>query len=109
MNGMTFCISTYNNNNYLQLAIKSVRVNSHFKDAPFVIYAENCDDGGEPECTAGDINADGIINVLDIVSTVNFVMNVATPTDDEACAADLNSDGIINVVDIVQLVNIILN
>ena len=45
MNGMTFCISTYNNNNYLQLAIKSVRENSHFKDAPFVIYAENCNDG----------------------------------------------------------------
>ena len=42
---MTFCISTYNNNNYLQLAIKSVRENSHFKDAPFVIYAENCNDG----------------------------------------------------------------
>ena len=41
MSRMTFCISTYNNNNYLQLAIKSVRNNSHFKDAPFVIYAEN--------------------------------------------------------------------
>ena len=45
MNKMTFCISTYNNNNYLQLAIKSVRNNSYFKDAPFVIYAENCNDG----------------------------------------------------------------
>ena len=42
---MTFCISTYNNNNYLQLAIRSVRNNSHFKDAPFVVYAENCNDG----------------------------------------------------------------
>ena len=39
MSKMTFCISTLNNNNYLQLAIKSVRENSHFKDAPFVIYA----------------------------------------------------------------------
>ena len=45
MSKMTFCISTLNNNNYLQLAIKSVRENSHFKDAPFVIYAENCTDG----------------------------------------------------------------
>ena len=27
------------------MAIKSVRENSHFKDAPFVIYAENCTDG----------------------------------------------------------------
>ena len=45
MNEMTFCISTLNNNNYLQLAIKSVRENSYFKDAPFIIYAENCTDG----------------------------------------------------------------
>ena len=67
----------------------------------------NCDDGGEPNCTAGDINADGIINVLDIVSTVNFIMNLSTPTDDQACAADYNGDGVINVLDIVSLVGII--
>ena len=61
------------------------------------------------DATQQGLTLDDIINVLDIVSTVNFIMNVATPTDDEACAADLNSDGIINVLDIVQLVNIILN
>jgi GT2 family glycosyltransferase len=42
---LTFCISTYNNLNYLKLAIKSVRENSYFKDAPFIIHAENCSDG----------------------------------------------------------------
>ena len=44
-NPLTFCISTYNNLNYLKIAIESVSVNSHFKDAPFIIYAENCTDG----------------------------------------------------------------
>jgi GT2 family glycosyltransferase len=42
---LTFCISTYNNLEYLKIAVKSVRENSHFKDAPFIIHAENCDDG----------------------------------------------------------------
>ena len=42
---ITFCCSTYNTLNYLKLAIKSVRENAHFKDAPFVVHAENCDDG----------------------------------------------------------------
>ena len=42
---LTFCISTYNNLPYLKLAIKSVRKNSYFKDAPFIIHAENCNDG----------------------------------------------------------------
>jgi GT2 family glycosyltransferase len=42
---ITFCISTYNNLDYLKIAIDSVRTNSYFKDAPFIIHAENCTDG----------------------------------------------------------------
>jgi len=42
---ITFCISTYNNLNYLKLAVESVKKNSYFKDAPFIIHAENCTDG----------------------------------------------------------------
>ena len=45
MSKITNCVSTYNNYNYLKLLIKSVRKNSHFKDSPFVVYAENCTDG----------------------------------------------------------------
>ena len=42
---ITHCISTYNNLEYLKLAVKSVRLHSHYKDAPFIIHAENCTDG----------------------------------------------------------------
>lgn len=42
---LTHCISTYNNLPYLKLAIESVRKNSYYKDAPFIIHAENCTDG----------------------------------------------------------------
>jgi GT2 family glycosyltransferase len=42
---ITFCISTWNNLSYLKLAINSVRKNSYFNDAPFIIHAENCTDG----------------------------------------------------------------
>jgi GT2 family glycosyltransferase len=42
---ITFTVSTYNNLEYLKLCIKSVRENAHFKDAPFVVHAENCTDG----------------------------------------------------------------
>lgn len=42
---ISFCISTYNNLNYLKIAVKSVRDNSYFSDAPFIIHAENCTDG----------------------------------------------------------------
>ena len=42
---ITFCISTYNNLPYLELAIQSVRQHSYWKNAPFIIHAENCNDG----------------------------------------------------------------
>ena len=44
-NPITFCISTYNNLPYLKLAVESVRKNSFYKNAPFIVYAENCNDG----------------------------------------------------------------
>ena len=52
----------------------------------------------------GDINSDGIINILDIVQIVNLVL-----TSEYNETADLNSDGIVDVLDIVQIVNIILS
>ena len=42
---ITHCISTYNNLPYLKIAIKSLRKNSYYKNAPFIIHAENCSDG----------------------------------------------------------------
>ena len=59
------------------------------------------------ECSAsevGDINGDSIINILDIVATVNLVLSSQYNS-----SADLNSDGQVDILDVVQLVNIILN
>jgi len=54
------------------------------------------------------VNGDATINVLDIVTMVNFVMGSSTPSADESCAADVNGDDTINVLDIVTVVNIIM-
>ena len=56
----------------------------------------------------GDINFDSIINILDIVLVVNFVLGSDNPSDNEFSAADLNSDGILNILDVVSLANLIL-
>ena len=53
----------------------------------------------------GDINGDEIVNVLDIIQTVNMALGSQDPN---FTVADLNSDGIINVLDIVLIVNIVL-
>ena len=61
------------------------------------------------QCSPGDINFDSTINILDIVTLVNVVVNSSNLSGDESCAADLNSDGIINILDIVTLVNVIVS
>ena len=67
------------------------------------------DNGGGGSCTQLDVNNDGVINIIDVVQTVNLVLGSTAPNEWESCAADGNSDGIINVIDIVILVNYILS
>ena len=57
---------------------------------------------------AGDVNFDSVLNVLDVVILVNFILEVDTPDFDQFAAGDINSDGTLNVLDIVNLVNLIL-
>jgi len=57
----------------------------------------------ESDQLLGDINGDGILNVLDLVMIANMVL-----ADDFNTIADINEDGTLNVLDLVILVNIIL-
>ena len=56
----------------------------------------------------GDANGDGVVNVLDVVRTVNIALGRIQPTDEERYAADANGDGVINVLDVVRIVNMAL-
>ena len=53
----------------------------------------------------GDLNFDGTINVLDVITMVNMILGAAEPN---YAAGDMNADGSIDVLDIVMIVNIIL-
>jgi len=57
----------------------------------------------------GDINQDSLVNVLDIVSLVSFILGSQNPTELEIIYSDINSDSFINVLDVVMLVNLILD
>ena len=58
---------------------------------------------------SGDINDDSLINILDVIQTVNIILGTnANPTDYELWAADMNQDGNIDILDIVLIVNTIL-
>ena len=79
-----------------------------FSDGSEVVNLEVDLGGSGVGCQAiGDSNADGEINVLDVVLTVNLILCADCPDNYNACS-DINSDNQINVLDVVSLVNIIL-
>ena len=51
----------------------------------------------------GDVNHDGVINVLDVVLVVGYVLEASYIID-----GDINEDDVLNILDVVKLVNIIL-
>jgi len=51
----------------------------------------------------GDLNGDGVIDILDIIALVNMILN-----GEYSIVADLNEDGVVNILDIIIYKNIIL-
>ena len=58
---------------------------------------------------SGDVNDDEIVNILDVVSVINYILGNEEPNDFEFTASDLNGDGSINILDVVTIVNIVLS
>jgi len=57
----------------------------------------------------GDINDDEIINILDVIATVNYALDGTMPELSIVWAADMNYDNIINILDVIRIVNFILS
>ena len=52
----------------------------------------------------GDSNADGVVNILDVIIAINIVLGL----EDYSSLSDINFDGVLDILDIVLIVNIIL-
>jgi len=60
------------------------------------------------EYEVGDVNNDTIINILDIVLLIQYIIGNEQFNQSQINAADINGDNVINVLDIVTLINNIL-
>ncbi|MEA2062318.1 MAG: dockerin type I repeat-containing protein, partial [Gemmatimonadota bacterium] len=49
----------------------------------------------------GDVNNDGVLNILDAVTIIRFALGLETPTQAQSMCADINDDGTINIQDVV--------
>ena len=60
-----------------------------------------------PDFLRGDVNMDGVVNIADITSLVDYVLS----GDEEGVdlrAADVDSDGVVGISDVTELIDVIL-
>lgn len=57
--------------------------------------------------TLGDANGDGVVNVIDVVTTIDYIL-VKNPAGFIFKAADVNNDELVNIIDVVGIIDIIL-
>ena len=57
----------------------------------------------------GDVDGNGVVNVLDVIMAVSIVLGTHQPTEDQLLRADIDGNGQINVVDILSIIQIILS
>ena len=60
------------------------------------------------EILQGDPTGDGLVNILDILETINFINGQSIFNEIQTVSADLNNDENINILDIILIINIIL-
>ncbi len=56
----------------------------------------------------GDVNDDGVINIIDLIKMKKYIVGMITLTGREFAAADLQEDQIINSLDLIKLRRILL-
>ena len=57
----------------------------------------------------GDLNGDGINNLMDVLLCVQFVMGMSELEEDELNRVDVNYDGVIDIFDVLLIVDLVLD
>ena len=76
---------------------------SHILDAK--IINDGLLDGNCSDWQLGDLNNDDIINVLDIVNLINYILGVSSLSECQYLVSDINGDDNLDVLDVVLIVN----
>ena len=71
-------------------------MNMHLKTFNFIVSSN---------VVTGDLNSDGLLNILDVISLVNIIISGQS----SSVVSDLNNDNQTNILDVVLLVSEILN
>ena len=63
--------------------------------------------GNDGSILPGDVNGDGVVNVIDVTMTISYILG-QNPADFNAAAADVSGDGVVNILDLTTIIDMIL-
>ena len=81
----------------------NTRVNCYVDD--FQLYY---DEYWKSDCTTGDVNCDGEVNIADVNAVIDVILSSA-PDADALSAADVNGDGEVNIADVNRIIELIIH
>ena len=94
--------------NYTHLAIESLR-NINELDLIVGISTGGMYHLSSSFCMIGDMNFDSVIDILDVISIINVILNFEHVEHEVLCYSDMNADQELDILDVVLLVNNILD
>lgn len=65
--------------------------------------------GAEDEVVIGDVNGDGVLDIIDVTLTRAYIVGNETPDYDFETLADVNGDGVVDIIDVVMMRAAIVN
>ncbi len=67
------------------------------------------DNGGHPDWLVGDSNQDNVIDILDVIIIIDYILTIIVPEPIEYWLGNVNKDDEINLLDVILLVEQILD
>ena len=95
-------------NSRMYLAGLALLVGSTFAWAMPSQWLTSAEEAAAEYGVPGDANGDGSVDIVDVTTTVDFILGKATPDDATKARVDVNKDGSIDVVDLTTIVDVIL-
>lgn len=68
-----------------------------------IVVADSDPDPSPDKVKSGDVNGDGVIDILDAVMVQKFSVDKVELTEDQQKAADVNGDGVVDILDAVLI------
>jgi len=62
-----------------------------------------------PPFDGGDVNGDFLVNILDVVMIVQYILGNAEFDADQIAASDITQDGGVNILDVIAMISLITN